>query len=58
MDGSMLRPLLLMIVAFYCLFASSLLLYMRSEILRRESATNWVRKLVLDKAGQGATHAV
>ncbi|MCX2981507.1 heme ABC transporter permease [Halieaceae bacterium IMCC14734] len=58
MDGSMLRPLLLMIVAFYCLFASSLLLYMRSEILRRESSTNWVRKLVLAKAGQGSANAV
>jgi heme exporter protein C len=49
MDSSMLRPLLLMIVAFYCLFASSLLLYMRSEILRRESNTGWVTRLM----GQG-----
>jgi heme exporter protein C len=46
MDSAMLQPLLLMIVAFYCLFTCALLLNMRSEILRRESATKWVRALV------------
>ncbi len=45
--GDMLQPLLLMILAFYCLFASSLLLGMRAEILRREANTGWVRRLLL-----------
>jgi len=49
MHSDMLQPLLLMIIAFYCLFTCSLLLYMRSEILRRESTTNWVRQLVLGR---------
>ena len=46
MASEMLQPLLLMIFAFYCLFTCSLLLNMRAEILRRESATGWVRRLV------------
>ncbi len=50
MDSAMLQPLLLMILAFYCLFACSLMLNMRSEILRREASTNWVRRLVLGEA--------
>lgn len=55
MHSDMLAPLLLMIVAFYCLFTCSLLLYMRGEILRREGTTHWVRKLLLDA---GDAHAV
>ena len=47
MDSAMLQPLLLMILAFYCLFTCALLLNMRSEILRRESATGWVRSLIV-----------
>jgi heme exporter protein C len=47
MHSDMLQPLLLMIVAFYCLFACSMLLRMRGEILAREGNTNWVRKLLL-----------
>ena len=50
MDSAMLQPLLLMIVAFYCLFACSLMLNMRSEILRREASTSWVRRLVQGEA--------
>ena len=42
----MLQPLLLMIVAFYFLFACALLLNMRSELLRRGASTQWVRALV------------
>jgi heme exporter protein C len=42
----MLQPLLLMIVAFYCLFTCALLLNMRSELLRRAGSTQWVRTLV------------
>ncbi len=55
MHSDMLSPLLLMIVAFYCLFTCSLLLYMRGEILRREGSTSWVRQLLLDS---GDAHAV
>jgi len=50
MDSAMLQPLLLMILAFYCLFACSLMLNMRSEILRRERSTNWVRRLLQGEA--------
>jgi heme exporter protein C len=45
MHSSMLQPLLLMIVAFYCLFACALLLNMRGELLRRGASTQWVRAL-------------
>ena len=38
MHSSMLQPLLLMIVAYYCLFTCALLLNMRSELLRRGDA--------------------
>lgn len=58
MHSDMLTPLLLMIVAFYCLFTCSLLLYMRAEILRREGTTNWVRKLLLDGRDTSDAHAV
>jgi len=47
MAGEMLRPLLVMIVAYYCLFACSLLLGLRNEILRREAGADWVKKLLL-----------
>jgi heme exporter protein C len=51
MDSAMLQPLLLMIAAFYCLFACAMMLNMRSEILRREASTSWVRQLVKGGAG-------
>ena len=54
MHSSMLQPLLLMIAAFYGLFACALLLNMRSEILRSEAATHWVRQLVAGEAGRRA----
>ncbi len=47
MHTDMLQPLWLMIVAFYCLFACSLLLNMRAEILRREGNANWVKKMLM-----------
>jgi len=47
-DSSMLYPLLLMIVAFYALFACALLMNMRAELIERESRTRWVRKLAGD----------
>ena len=51
MHPDMLWPLLLMIVAFYFLFACSLLLNMRAEILRREANTGWVGELVTGEGG-------
>jgi heme exporter protein C len=50
MHSDMLQPLLLMIVAFYCLFTCSLLLSMRGEILRREGNTGWVGRLLAGEA--------
>ncbi|NND66284.1 MAG: heme ABC transporter permease [Halioglobus sp.] len=49
-DSSMLYPLLLMITAFYCLFACAMLMNMRAELLERESKTGWVRKLTSEGA--------
>ena len=46
MHISMLLPLALMFVAYYCLFACALLLNMRSELLQRGRATQWVRRVV------------
>lgn len=45
MAPSMLYPLLIMLAGFYCFYALALLLQMRSEILQRERATQWVREL-------------
>ncbi len=45
-DPSMLYPLLIMVIGFYCFYALVLLLYTRVEILRRESRTQWVNDLV------------
>lgn len=43
-DASMLYPLLLMIVAFYGLFACVLLLNMRAELLEQNRGASWLRK--------------
>ncbi len=45
-DPSMLYPLLVMVIGFYCLYALVLILNTRVEVLRRESRTQWVRDLV------------
>jgi heme exporter protein C len=45
-DPSMMYPLLIMVIGFYCLYALVLLLYTRVEILRREGRTQWVTDLV------------
>lgn len=45
-DPSMLYPLLIAIIGFYCFYILVLLLYTRVEILRRESRTQWVNELV------------
>ncbi len=47
-DSSMLYPLLWSIGAFYALFACSVLLTIRAELLQRETRTQWVRKLAVD----------
>jgi heme exporter protein C len=45
-DPSMMYPLLIMVIGFYCLYALVLLLYTRVEVLRREARTQWVADLV------------
>lgn len=47
-DSSMLYPLLLMILAFYCLFALTLLLNMRAELLWNHRDSGWLKQLVGD----------
>ena len=47
MHADMLYPLFLSIAGFYCFFATVLLLFTRSEILERESNTQWVKSLVV-----------
>jgi heme exporter protein C len=44
-DPSMKYPLLLMVVAFYVLYATALLLKTRSEIISRERKSKWVKEL-------------
>ncbi len=48
---SMLYPLFVMLIGFYCFYALTLLLHTRVEILRRESRTQWVNDLALGKEG-------
>ena len=45
-DASMLYPLLLMIVAFYCLFAVAVLLNMRAELTWQHRESGWLRQIV------------
>lgn len=42
----MLKPLLVMIVGFYCFYALVLILNTRVEILRREQRSSWVKDLI------------
>lgn len=42
-------PLLVMVLGFYCLFATSLMLRLRNEILRREKRANWIKEIVVPK---------
>ena len=46
MHPDMLYPLMIMIAGFYLFFAVALILQIRTEILRRESRTQWVRDLL------------
>lgn len=41
----MLKPLIIMIVGFYCFYALVLILNTRAEILSRERRTSWVKEL-------------
>lgn len=42
----MLKPLIIMIVGFYCFYALVLILNTRAEILSRERRTSWVKELL------------
>jgi heme exporter protein C len=46
MPVEMWLPLLVMLIGFYCFFASALMLRLRNEILNREKRTSWVKQLV------------
>ena len=50
MHASMWRPLVLMIVGFYILYAALLVQRVRVEILHRERKTRWVRDIVMSYA--------
>lgn len=45
-ESSMLYPLLLMIIAFYSLFAYCVLCNMRASLIKREWRASWVHALV------------
>jgi heme exporter protein C len=47
MAPEMLSPLLIMIAAFFLFYCTLLMMRVRSEILKREWRTQWVRELVL-----------
>ncbi len=49
MPASMYLPLLFMVLGFYTLLGWSVLLRARSEVLRREAKSGWVRELLKDK---------
>jgi len=53
MDPAMLYPLLANIVGFSLVFGAMLLRRVRSEVLRREARTRWVRELVLAPGENG-----
>lgn len=48
MDPSMFQPLLLCIAGFYLLYGFLVLWHLRTEILVRESGTQWVRELIVN----------
>ena len=43
MPAEMWVPLLIMVIGFYCFFASVLLMRMRLEVLRREARSSWAK---------------
>ena len=46
MPMEMWLPLLVMVLGFYCFFATAMMLRLRAEILSREKRTTWVKELV------------
>lgn len=44
---SMMYPLLIMVVGFYCFYALVLILYTRNEILLKERKSRWVKELMV-----------
>jgi heme exporter protein C len=46
MHPEMFKPLLVMIIGFYCFYALALIMATRAEILQRERRTDWVQALV------------
>ena len=52
MHPDMLHPLLVMIVAMYLFYALVLILNLRTEIIRHETRSQWLRDLAAGKAGK------
>lgn len=52
MPMAMWLPLLIMVLGFYCFFATVLLLRMRLEVLRREARSSWAKTEVLRQSGE------
>jgi heme exporter protein C len=52
MHPSMLKPLLLLIVAFYLFYTLVLILNLRCEILRNERRSQWVKELAMREAAK------
>jgi len=50
MPAEMWMPLLVMVIGFYTLFGTALMLRLRNEILQRERRASWVRELLGVKA--------
>jgi len=46
MPVEMWLPLLVMLIGFYCFFATAMMLRLRNEILRREKRAGWVKKMI------------
>jgi len=53
MHPDMWKPLLVMIVGFYCFYALAVMLALRAEILEREEKARWVQDLALGRASTG-----
>jgi len=53
MPPSMWLPLVVMLFGFYALFAATVIMRTRNEILHRERRAKWVRELVAAEVGHG-----
>ena len=54
MPVEMWLPLLVMVIGFYCFFATVLLMRMRLEVLRRESRSSWVKAEIKALVGRAS----